>query len=67
MKRKLDLPLIKNKRLAKGFTNKEMAEALGIRNHTGYLRRETGKYKFKASELPLLAKKLNIPLEKIFK
>ena len=43
-----------------------MAKSLGLASSDKYFRREHGVYKFQASELPALSKKLDIPLEKIF-
>ena len=44
-----------------------MAKALGLKEAEKYYRREQGKYRFQATELPPLAKKLGISIEKIFK
>ncbi|MFR4967952.1 MAG: XRE family transcriptional regulator [Lactobacillus kalixensis] len=66
MKKELNLNLIREKRLEHGFSNEEMAKSLGLASSDKYFRREHGIYKFQASELPALSKKLNIPLEKIF-
>lgn len=66
MKKDLNLALIKKKRLELGYSNEDMAKSLGLASSDKYFRREHGVYKFQASELPALSKKLNIPLEKIF-
>lgn len=66
MKKDLNLALIKKRRLELGYSNKDMAKSLGLASSDKYFRREHGVYKFQASELPALSKKLNIPLEKIF-
>lgn len=66
MKNEINLSLIKEKRLAFKLTNKDMAKALGLKSPTNYLRREEGEYNFKVNELPVICKKLKIPLEKIF-
>lgn len=66
MKKEINLGLIKKKRLKLGYSNEEMAKSLGLASSDKYFRREHGVYKFQASELPALSKKLNIPLEKIF-
>lgn len=66
MKRKINLTLIREKRLKLGFSNEDMAHSLGLASPDKYFRREHGTYKFQAAELPALSKKLDIPLEKIF-
>lgn len=66
MKKKINLSLIKKKRLELGFSNEDMANSLGLASPDKYFRREHGTYKFQAAELPALSKKLEIPLEKIF-
>lgn len=66
MKREINLALIKKKRLELGYSNEDMAKSLGLASSDKYFRREHGVYKFQASELPALSKKLEIPLEKIF-
>lgn len=66
MNRELNLALIREQRLKHGFTNADMAKSLGLAGKDKYFRREHGVYKFQASELPALSKKLDIPLEKLF-
>lgn len=66
MKRELNLALIREQRLKRGFSNADMAKSLELASPDNYFRREHGVYKFQASELPALSKKLDIPLEKIF-
>ena len=66
MKRELNLALIREQRLKHGFSNEDMAKSLGLASSDKYFRREHGVYKFQASELRALSKKLDIPLEKIF-
>lgn len=63
----INLSYIKEVRKEKGFTYNDMAKALRLKEPEKYYRRETGTYNFKASELPLLADKLNISIAKIFK
>lgn len=58
----INIQLIKQKRLEHKYTLQEMSEALGLANRSLYLKRENGYQKFKANELPLLSKKLGIPL-----
>lgn len=64
--KEVNLELIKQQRKNLGYTNLEMAQALGLATSEKYLRRENGEYNFKAVELPALSAKLHIPLEKIF-
>lgn len=66
MKRKINLALIRERRLELGFSNENMAQSLGLASPDKYFRREHGTYKFQAAELPALSKKLDIPIEKIF-
>ena len=66
MKKDLNLALIKKRRLELGYSNEDMAKSLGLASSDKYFRRVHGVYKFQASELPALSKKLYIPLEKIF-
>lgn len=63
----VDLELIKQRRNDLGISQKEMASSLGLRAIEKYSRRESGEYKFQATEIPLLARQLKIPIEKIFK
>ena len=63
----INLPLIKKLRINKGFTYSDMAKALGLKEAEKYYRREQGKYRFQAIELPPLARKLGIQIKKIFK
>lgn len=66
MKKEINLALIRERRLKRGYSNDDMAKSLGLASSDKYFRREHGVYKFQASELPALSKKLGIPLEKIF-
>lgn len=63
----INLDLIKQRRLEKGYSNSDMAEILKLRDRTAYYRRENGDYKFQAAELPLLSKALDLPLANFFK
>lgn len=62
----VNLQLIKQARLEKGYTLQDMADLMGFKNKTKYYRREVGEYNFKAEELPMISNLLNIPLKKIF-
>ncbi|MGK5511190.1 helix-turn-helix domain-containing protein [Brevibacillus formosus] len=55
---RLNLPFIAQRRNECKLTLQEMAEALGFRNASTYLKYEKGEYDFKANHLPVLAKKL---------
>ena len=66
MKKEINLALIRERRLKRGFSNEDMSKSLGLASSDKYFRREHGIYKFQASELPALSKKLGIPLEKFF-
>ncbi len=62
----VNLKAIKKRRVELGITQIEMAKALKLSFAEKYARRENGVYKFQVEELPLLAKKLRIPIEKIY-
>lgn len=61
MKKEINLALIRERRLKRGFSNEDMTKNLGLASSDKYFRREHGIYKFQASELPALSKKLGIP------
>lgn len=63
---KINLQLIKQKRLEKKLTLQEMAEALGLGSKSDYYKRESGDTRFKSTELPLLATKLGVPINSFF-
>lgn len=62
----LDLDLIRKTRRSKEFTQDEMAEALHL-TRVLYNRRERGDVSFKVSELPILAKKLELSIQDLYK
>lgn len=62
----IDLDLIRKTRRSKEFTQDEMAEALHL-THVLYNRRERGDVSFKVSELPILAKKLGLSIQALYK
>ena len=66
MEYKVNLKLIKAKRLEKNLTLEDMSKKLGFPSKTKYFRRENGDYNFRSEELPKVANILDIPLEKIF-
>lgn len=65
MMKKVNLNLIRDKRLEKGLTQEKMAEKLMILQGA-YSLSERGYRKFKASELPKLAEILGLTLEDLF-
>lgn len=62
----IDLDLIRKTRRSKEFTQNEMAEALHL-SRVLYNRRERGEVSFKVSELPILAKKLGLSIQSLYK
>lgn len=63
---KLNLDYIANRRNELQITLQEMAEELGFKNASTYLKYERGSYEFKANHLPILAKKLNCSINNFF-
>lgn len=61
----VDLEKIRSSREKMGVTKTEMAQALHLSGTDKYTRRESGEYKFKATEIPVLSQVLHIPMEKI--
>ncbi|MDP4086005.1 MAG: helix-turn-helix transcriptional regulator [Bacillota bacterium] len=62
----LNLDLIKEKRLKLNISQQEMADYLGFKNASTYMKYEKGIYSFKANHVPLIAKQLNSPIESLF-
>lgn len=62
----LNLNFIKQRRKDLGLTQQQMAEAIGLAASEKYSRRENGKYKFQVNELPILAKKLKVPIKNLY-
>lgn len=63
----IDLEYIKNKRQNKNISQQKMAEKLGFRNASTYLKYETGEYAFKADMLPRLSQILDDDIENFFR
>lgn len=63
---RLNLQLIKETRKKKGYSIQYMSDSMGFNDKSKYYRRETGEYNFRSEEIPLVAKILGIPIEKIF-
>ena len=62
----LNLKFIINRRLEKKITRQHMAEKLGFKNASTYMKYEKGQYIFKASMLPILAKELGCEISDFF-
>lgn len=62
----LNLQKIKDRRLDMELSMQDMAENLGFKNASTYLKYESGEYAFKANMLPKLAKVLNLSIENFF-
>ncbi|MFP3392190.1 helix-turn-helix domain-containing protein [Brevibacillus sp. SIMBA_040] len=62
----INLTYIAKRRMEQGLTLQEMAESLGFKNASTYLKYEKGSYDFKANHLPVLAKKLKCGLHDLF-
>jgi transcriptional regulator with XRE-family HTH domain len=62
----LNLDFIKNRRQILEISLQEMAEELGFKNASTYLKYETGTYSFKADQLPVLAKVLKCTILNFF-
>lgn len=61
-----NLKFIKQRRLDLQMTLQDVAEAMGMKNASTYLKYENGTYSFKAEQLPQLAKVLQCSTEKFF-
>lgn len=66
MRQVLDLELILQKRKEKQITLQEMAETMGLKNASTYMKYEKGEYSFKAEHLPLLAKVFDCQIQDLF-
>ncbi|MFP9128517.1 helix-turn-helix domain-containing protein [Niallia sp. BSM11] len=62
----LNLIFIKKQRLNLDLTLQEMANFLGFKNASTYLKYENGDYLFKAQHLPTLAEVLNCKIDNFF-
>jgi transcriptional regulator with XRE-family HTH domain len=63
----LNLEYIKQRRLTFEISLQEMANKLGFKNASTYMKYENGTYSFKADHLPLLAKVLKCNINDFFK
>ena len=62
----INLALIKKRRKEMRITLLEMAETLGYLDASSYYRYESGKYRFDASQLPIVCDKLKLKMNEIF-
>lgn len=62
----INLAFIRERRLKLGISQQKMAEILGFKNASTYLKYEKGIYAFKAEMLPILAKVLNCDIGNFF-
>jgi len=63
---KVNLELIKAKRNELGYSMQNMADSLGFKNASTYLKYEKGEYSFKAEHLPILSKLLKCNIVDFF-
>lgn len=63
---KLDLLFIKKRRKELNIPLQEMAEAIGFKNASTYLKYENGDYQFKADHVPILSSKLNCGINDLY-
>lgn len=63
---KVNLSYVKNRRLELTLSLQDMAESLGFKNASTYMKYEDGAYLFKANHLPTLANKLKCKLRNFF-
>lgn len=62
----LNLPYIKKRRVELEKTLQDMADGLGMKNASTYMKYENGTYSFKAEQLPVLAKELKCKITDFF-
>lgn len=63
---KLNLGFINLQRKKYEISLQEMAESLGFKNASTYMKYEKGEYSFKADHLPIIANKLNCSINDLF-
>lgn len=64
--KELNLEYIKSRRNQLGLSQLKMAETLGFKNSSTYLKYERGIYSFKAEQLPFLANILKCDISDFF-
>lgn len=57
---------LERRRKELGFSLAEMANSLGMKNPSTYLKYERGEYKLRADMLPILARKLKCDINNFF-
>lgn len=62
----VNLEFISKRRLELNITLQDMAQALGFKNASTYMKYERGEYAFKANHLPVLARMLQCHAEDLF-
>lgn len=62
----LDLQYIKSRRMKLSKTLQELADFLGMKNASTYMKYENGTYSFKAEQLPKLAEALECKITDFF-
>jgi transcriptional regulator with XRE-family HTH domain len=62
----LNLDFIKERRLELNINLQEMADRMGFKHASTYMKYEKGIYSFKANHVPLLAIELKSPLDDLF-
>lgn len=62
----LNLQFIKTRRVELEKTLQDMADSLGMKNASTYMKYENGTYSFKADQLPVLAKALKCKITDFF-
>ncbi len=65
-KKVINFNFIKERRKELGFSLKEMATTLGLRDESNYFKYENGTYKLRADMLPALARKLQCKIDDFF-
>nr|WP_243895828.1 helix-turn-helix transcriptional regulator [Paenibacillus sp. F411] len=60
------MEFVKQRRLELGLSLQDLAESLGFKNASTYMKYEEGSYSFKANQLPALANKLECRIENFF-
>ncbi|WP_341538275.1 helix-turn-helix transcriptional regulator [Paenibacillus pinisoli] len=63
----LDLEYMRDRRQELNIPLQEMAESLGFKNASTYLKYEVGESALKAEQLPIVARKLKCKMENFFK
>lgn len=66
MNTKFNISFIKERRTALGISHQKMAELLGFKNASTYLKYENGEYRLKADMLPVLANILKCSVTNFF-